>query len=215
MFKMGPSSPPQPQNGWVCKQSWNFYISLRLSSLRRFCKHNHVILQLHSESNTWDVMDQSSSSQSKHYFDPFYSNNESPHTEHTRTHDIFLNTDRHRNGVFNIRIKIRVQHQIMAFCHGFVWVRISPWTCGSGLNQIGWLGFQASSKKEIESKWKICCTIHTASHNRNPLDPFLYLLCYEVQPALQSVGHFDLPISIIQLNTTRATQKTETFILDI
>lgn len=51
--------------------------------------HNRVILQLHSESNTWDVMDQSSSSQSKHYFDPFYSNNESPHTEQTQTHDIF------------------------------------------------------------------------------------------------------------------------------
>lgn len=68
----------------------------------RFCKHKHVIFQLHSESNT--------KCSGPEILQPiktlFYSNNESPHTEHTHSHDIFLNTDRHGNGVINIRMKI-------------------------------------------------------------------------------------------------------------
>lgn len=36
-----------------------------------------------------------------------------------------------------------------------------------------------------------------------------YLLSHEVQPALQGVGHFDLPITVVHLHTSGADNKRQ------
>ena len=55
---------------------------------------------------------------------------------------------------------------------------------------------QTSLKDEKENLWSGIFSVF-----------FLYLLSHEVQSALQGVGHFNLPVTVIDLNTSRTEEE--------
>lgn len=69
------------------------------------------------------------------------------------------------------------------------------YTCANQIFDIYYKNLALKNKTNQEEK--IICIIWS------------YLLSHEVQPALQGVGHFDLPIAVVDLHTSRADIKKQ------